>query len=69
MNAAKTMTLPIATHAGDRVLAGLVNVCAPQVKGAHDSDLVNRLPDVYRELATQDLQLIGPWSAAGVGTP
>jgi hypothetical protein len=25
-------------HAGDRVLAGLVNVCSPQVKGAHDID-------------------------------
>ena len=26
--------------AGDRVLAGLTNVCAPEVKGAHDSDFV-----------------------------
>ena len=26
--------------AGDRVLAGLRNICQPQVKGAHDSDFV-----------------------------
>jgi hypothetical protein len=28
------------TAAGDRVLAGLTNVCLPAVKGAHDSDLL-----------------------------
>lgn len=27
-------------QAADKVMPGLVNVCAPQVKGAHDSDLV-----------------------------
>jgi hypothetical protein len=26
--------------AGDQVMQGLINVCAPQVKGAHDADFV-----------------------------
>lgn len=40
MNNALLTTTWNPKHAGDRVLAGLVNVCAPQVKGAHDSDFV-----------------------------
>jgi hypothetical protein len=40
MNSSLLTTTWNPKQAGDRVLAGLVNVCAPQVKGAHDSDLV-----------------------------
>ena len=40
MNSSLPTTTWNPKQAADRVLAGLVNVCLPQVKGAHDSDLV-----------------------------
>jgi len=42
--------------AGDRVMAGLVNLCPPVVKGAHDGDLVFRGGKAYVTYMANDVQ-------------
>jgi len=43
-------------RAGDQVLTGLVNVCRPQVKGAHDSDFVVVDGKAYIVYMANDIQ-------------
>ncbi len=53
---------------GDRVLANLVNICLPGVKGAHDSDFlildgtIHRPFDIRSEVAHNRRRQIG-WSS------
>ena len=45
-----------AKAAGDRVLAGLVKVTAPEVKGAHDAEMAIVKKDATRKVAQGDMQ-------------
>lgn len=44
-------------QAGDRVLSGLRNICLPQVRGAHDSDLLLHRGKAYIAYMANDHQL------------